>query len=313
MLIFVPVCRLFAQGTAITEKDTAWHKGGFININFSQVSLSNWAPGGESSISVIGLANVYMNYLTTRTTWENTLNLGYGLTKSGEDPVHKFEDKIDFVSKYSHVIKGKLSYAGLVSFQSQFQPGYKYYPNDSNVLLSRFFSPAVVLVSVGLEWKPADYFSLYFSPATGKFTFVNDQNLADQGAFGVEPAVFDPVTGAVIKEGENTRVEFGAFVSAKFKKEIMHNVSLESKLDLFDNYTDKDADNKKNVDVNWTVLVTMKINKFLVASLGTELVYDHNTPVPLYSKDANGQKFQDGTGPRTQFKEVLAVGFSYKF
>src|SRR3954471_22797503 len=86
------------QTPAITEQDTAWHKGGFVNINFSQVSLSNWAAGGESSISAIGLANLYINYLTTKTTWENSLVLGYGLTKSGDDPVRKFEDKIEFQS-----------------------------------------------------------------------------------------------------------------------------------------------------------------------------------------------------------------------
>lgn len=295
------------------DKDTSWQSGGFVAINFSQVSLSNWAAGGENSISGVGLVNLFLNHKTLKSSWENTLNLGYGLTKSGDNPVRKFEDKIDFLSKYGHVAKGKLFYAAMVNFQSQFQPGYNYYPNDSSVLLSRFFSPATVLASIGLDWKPKDYFSLYFSPATGKFTFVNDQNLADAGAFGVDPAVIDPNSGLILKKGKNIRAEFGAYLSATFKKELVKNVTLETKLDLFDNYTDKVSSNKKNVDVNWKVLVSMKINKFLVASVGTELIYDHNIPVPLFSKDANGDKFQSGTGPRTQFKEVLAVGFSYKF
>ncbi len=305
---------LIAQDSApaVSEKDTAWRANGFFNINFSQVSLSNWAAGGENSISGVGLASVSMNYITTKTTWENALNLGYGLTKSGDNPVRKFEDKIDFLSKYARRIKGKWSFAALVNFQSQFSPGYKYYPNDSNVLLSEFFAPAVLLVSVGFEWKPVDYFSVYISPATGKFTFVNNQALADQGAFGVDPLTVDPVTGETTR-GKNLRSEFGAYASLRFKKEVMHNVSIESKLDLFDNYTDKVSSNKKNVDVNWATLISMKINKFIVASIGTELIYDHNTPVPLYSKDATGEKVLSGTGPRTQFKEVLAIGFSYKF
>lgn len=294
------------------ERDTSWKSGGFVAINFSQVSLSNWAAGGENSISGVGLVNLFMNYRSIKSSWENNLNLAYGLTKSGDNPVRKFEDKIDFLSKYGHVAKGKLFYAALLNFQSQFQPGYYYYGNDSNTLLSRFFSPAYLLVSLGLDWKPADYFSLYFSPATGKFTFVMDQDLADQGAFGVDPLTVDQNTGEITK-GKNIRSEFGAYLTAKFKKDIVKNVTLETKLDLFENYTDKVADNKKNIDVNWTVLISMKINKFLVASLGTELIYDHNIPVPLYSKDINGNKFQSGSGPRTQFKEVLAVGFSYKF
>ena len=143
-----------------------------------------------------------------------------------------------------------------------------------------------------------------------------DQDLADQGAYGVDPAltVLDSNGNVISKtDGKNIRSEFGAYVSIKFKKDLFKNVNLETKLDLFDNYTDKVASNKKNVDVNWTVLISMKINKFLVASVGTELIYDHNIPVPLYHKDADGLKVQDGTGPRTQFKEVLAIGLSYKF
>lgn len=296
-----------------TKTDTSWKSGGFVTLNFSQVSLNNWAAGGENSISGVGLVNLFINYATLKSYWENSLNLAYGVTKSGESPVRKFDDKIDFLSKAGRQIKGKLFYAGLVNFQSQFQPGYNYFPNDSSVLLSRFFSPATLLASIGLDWRPADYFSLYFSPATGKYTFVYDQDLADGGAFGVDPAVIDPTSGNIITNGKNIRAEFGAYLSAKFKKDIFKNVNLETKLDLFDNYTDKVSSNKKNIDVNWTVLVSMKINKFLVASITTELIYDHNIPVPLYYKDVSGQKVQDGTGPRTQFKEVLGVGFSYKF
>ncbi len=309
-MMIILLCAAFISRAQ--EKDTSWQSGGFVALNFSQVSLSNWAAGGENSISGVGLVNVFLNYKTTKMAWENSLNLAYGLTKSGDNPVRKFEDKIDFLSKYGRQATGKLFYAAFLQFQSQFQPGYQYNANDSNILLSRFFSPAYVLASVGMDWKPASYFSLYFSPATGKFTFVNDQDLANVGAFGVDPAEFDS-SGILIKEGKNVRTEFGAYLAATFSKEIVKNVTLASKLALFDNYTDKVTGNRKNIDVNWTVLISMKINKFLVASLGTELIYDHNIPVPLYSKDAAGVKYQSGAGPRTQFKEVLAVGFSYKF
>lgn len=301
--------------STVVNADTSWKSGGFVALNFSQVSLSNWAAGGENSISATGLVSLFMNYQTLKTSWENSLNLGYGLTKSGDAPIRKFEDKIDFLSKFGQKAKGKLYYAALVNFQSQFQPGYSYNTDNSRVLVSRFFSPATMLASVGLDWKPTDYFSLYFSPATGKFTFVNDQDLANAGAYGVDPAIIDTTGGVttIITEGKNIRSEFGAYVSISFKKEVVKNVSIESKLDLFNNFTDKVASNRKNIDVNWKVLISMKINKFLVASISTELIYDHNIPVPLYYKDAAGLRVQDGTGQRTQFKEVLAVGLSYKF
>ncbi|MBK6838589.1 MAG: hypothetical protein IPG90_10190 [Bacteroidetes bacterium] len=68
-----------------------------------------------------------------------------------------------------------------------------------------------------------------------------------------------------------------------------------SKLELFNNYTDKDKDNVKNIDVNWEVGLLMKVNKFMTASVLTQLIYDANTIA------------------RTQFKEVIGVGVGYKF
>lgn len=302
-----------AQDSAQAELDTAWRTGGIINLNFNQVAVDNWAEGGDDLISGAGFVHLSLDYITRKKTWENYLDLGYGLSKQEGDQVKKIDDRIDLNSKYGRLASGKLYYSALLNFHTQFSKGYDYLDNDSNVLLSNFFAPAVLILSVGLDWRPTNYFSFYFSPATGKITFVNDQQLADQGSFGVEPAEYDLITGARIKEGENIRAEFGAAIAITFKKEIVHNVLLDTKLGLFENYTDKVVSNRKNIDVNWTVLLTMTVNKFLNASIGTTLIYDHNTPVPIYGKDADGQKIQTGTGPRTQFKEVLSIGIGYKF
>ena len=60
----------------------------------------------------------------------------------------------------------------------------------------------------------------------------------------------------------------------KFKKDIFTNVTLASKLELFNNYTDKDKDNAKKIDVNWETGLLMKVNKFMTASILTQLIYD---------------------------------------
>ena len=56
----------------------------------------------------------------------------------------------------------------------------------------------------------------------------------------------------------------------------------------------------------------MKVNKYITASVYTQLIYDDNTPVPLY-EGTGLTKVASGFGPRTQFKEVIGVGFAYKF
>jgi len=85
-----------------------------------------------------------------------------------------------------------------------------------------------------------------------------------------------------------------------FIKVIMENVSFNTKLELFSNYLEE----TENIDVNWETKIEMKINKFLSASIVTNLIYDHD--IIIADKDGH-------IGPRTQFKEVLGIGFSYKF
>ena len=281
---------IFAQNA---EPDTSWKKGGFIGINFNQVSLSQWAPGGDNNLSLSSAVNLFANYEKDKTIWSNSLDLAYALIKTSSDPIRKSDDKIDFTSKYGYKIgEGKWYYAALLNFKSQFAEGFKY-PDDSNVV-SKFMSPAYLTLALGLTYKPTDYFEVFLSPATGKWTFVNDQTLADAGAYGVKAA--DIENGVLVPgSGENLRSEFGAYLNMKFKKDIMENITFMTKLELFNNYTDEDKDNAKNIDVNWETSLIMKVNKFITASVIAQLVYDANVV------------------QRTQYKQVIGVGFGYKF
>ena len=273
--------------------DTSWKKGGFVNVNFSQVSLNQWAQGGENSLALASSASLFANYAKDKTSWENSLDLAYALLKSGSLPVRKNDDRIDFTSKYSRLMKGKWSYSALLNFKSQFARGFNY-PDDSNIV-SKFLSPAYLTLALGFNYKPVDYFEVFISPATGKFTFVTNQILADAGAYGVDPATTDANGIPQPGTGKNLKTEFGAYLNLKFKKDIMTNITLITKLELFDNYTDKDKNNQTNVDVNWETGLNMKVNKLINVTVATQLIYDDNII------------------KRTQFKEVLGVGIGYKF
>ncbi len=129
---------------------------------------------------------------------------------------------------------------------------------------------------------------------------VNDQRLADEGAFGVTPAEYD-ADGNKITDGEMVKFQFGANVKASFKKDIMKNVNLETTLELFSDY----LLNPENIIVKWDVMLDMSINKFLSAKLTTNLIYDDNIVI----NDKSGNPL----GPRTQFKEMFGLGFGVKF
>ncbi len=270
-----------------------WKKGGVGSLNFNQVSFSNWAAGGENSISVGAFGNLFANYKKQKTTWDNTLDVAYGLNKIGEASLRKSDDKIDLNSKYGRLAINKWYYSALINFKSQFTDGYNY-PNDS-VIVSRFLAPAYILLSIGMDYKPNDDFSFYFSPVTGKITVVNDQKLSDNGAYGVD-------------SGKTHREELGAYITFAFKKEIMQNVTLGTKLDLFSNY----SHNPQNIDVNWDAMLALKVNKYITANISTTLIYDDDTKIPIMKK-VNGVDTQVGEGKRAQFKEVLGIGLSYKF
>lgn len=307
-LFFLSPCCCFSQSnTAINAADTLriWKKGGTGAINFSQAAFSNWAAGGENSVSAAALLNLFSNYKSPQTSWENSLDLAYAFIRANKTPLRKSDDKIDFTSKWGYKAGKQLFYAALLNFKSQFTAGYNY-PNDS-VVISDFLAPAFILVSTGIDYKPRDYVSFFVSPATGKITLVNNQTLANAGAYGVAEALFD-TAGIQTTAGKKVRYEFGALVSLKFKREIVKNISLAAKANVFSNYF-KDP---QNMDVNADLLLNLKVNKYIAASISATLMYDHDTPVPIYT-DVNGVKTQTGTGPRTQFKEVFAIGFSYKF
>ncbi|WP_306642284.1 DUF3078 domain-containing protein [Sanyastnella coralliicola] len=281
--------------------DTSWKKGGTLGLNFSQVYLENWAAGGQSSLSGTALVNLFANYSKGKASWDNTLDLAYGLLRQGEEGVLiKTDDRIDFASKYGYKAGKKWYYSALLNFRTQFAPGYALVdgvPDESNII-SDLLAPAYTLASLGMDYKPNNKFTAFISPATYKMTIVMNDSLADIGAFGVDP-------------GENFRSEIGGYVRAAYNTAVVENVSFLTKIDLFSNY----LNNPGNIDVNWEVLISMKINEFMNATVSTQLLYDDD--IALQKKDEvfndEGVLIDSGRGPGVQFKEVLAIGFSYKF
>ncbi|TXB64386.1 DUF3078 domain-containing protein [Vicingus serpentipes] len=312
LMLLVSTSIVFSQhteGEKILKKQHAdtipdgWKTGGIISVNFTQVSLTNWAAGGNNSISLNAITSLYANLKKGNSTWDNTLDLGYGLLKQGDEGLRKTDDKIDFMSKYGKKARKHWYYAGLVNFKSQMAPGYNY-PDDSTQI-SKFLAPGYLLGAIGMDYKPNDAFTLFISPFTTKMTFVNDKKLADDGRFGVDAAVYDDF-GVLITEGKRFRAEYGGYLRAILNKDLMENIKLQTKLELFSNYTE-DPD---HIDVNWEVLIALKVNKFVSATISTQLIYDHDVDIAV---DRNDDGLIDGVGPRTQFKEVLGIGLTYKF
>jgi len=269
------------------ESDTSWKSKYEASLGFSQTTFTNWATGGENSLSTNAMLNIFKNYAKGNVSWNNYLGLAYGVNINQTAPkVRKNNDKIDFVTKGGLYACKNWDYAGLFSFSSQFDKGFNY-PNDS-VHISKFMAPGYFQLSIGLNYKPVEYFSVFISPIGARLTVVNDKSLTSrpEGAYGIY--------------GDNTTLwQIGGSVNAIFKKDIMKNVNLMSKLDLFSNY----LHNPQNIIVRWENNLLMKVNKYISLTFTSMLIYDDN----IKYTDPEGITH----GPRTQFRETFALGFAY--
>lgn len=313
VLLFGTIYNAEAQNDTLPKKDTTyWTKGAVVNVNFSQVGLYNWAAGGENNVSVGSLFSSFANYKKGSTSWDNLLEMAYGSVKPGEKSFRKTEDRFELNSKFGHLAINKWYYSALFNFRTQFADGVDYTNENNPTIISSALAPAYVTLGIGMDYKPNDDFTIFASPLTGRITYVGWQSLADKGAFGVEKAQYDETTGDLLVKGKKTRYEFGAYFKMNWKKEIMKNVTFKTNLALFSNYLDR----PQNIDILWDVLLAMKVNKYITASITTNLIYDNDIDITQYSKTVNpvtGNRDVIGYGPRTQFKQVVAVGFSHKF
>lgn len=281
-----------ASGRSITKdaQDTIpkkWKKGGVFGINASQGSLSNWAAGGEDfSLSINSALSFFAFYKKNKHSWDNTfdLNLGYVETTSLGD--RKNDDRFDLLSKYGYALNSKLNLAGLFNFRSQLFKGYSYDGDDVKTLSSAFLSPAYILVSPGLDYKPNADLSIFVSPITARWTIVRDDTLSAQGLYGVDP-------------GKHSNAEFGAFATISYLKELSKSINYKSRLDLFSNYDRK----PQNVDLYFTNVLNVKLSRILSLTWSVDMIYDDDTRLFGENKDEAG----------LQFKSLIGVGILAKF
>jgi hypothetical protein len=279
------------KGIKKDAADTAskiWKKGGMFSLNVNQGSLSNWSAGGDKfTFSLNAFLNTYAFYKKDMHSWDNNLDLAYGVINTTSLGHRKASDRIDLTSKYGYALTQKLNLALLGNVRSQFAKGYSYLKdmsgNDSASLTSKSFSPTYVLVSLGLDYKPNADLSLFFSAVTGRWVIAGDP-------------VIGPIYGVPV--GKKAKSEFGAYFSANYLKKISTNITYKGKLDLFSNY----RSNPQNIDIFFSNALTAKISKYINFSLNLDIIYDDDT------KNVNPAK-----GPAPQILQLMGIGFAYKF
>jgi len=282
LVLMLGTTMIFAQEEK--EEKQSWESKGNFRFLFNQSAFSNWVAGGQNNIAGNISLDYDFNYVKDDYTWDNKIIASYGLTKSKNN---EFEIKTDDRFEYNSLMGWKASkywsYSLLVSFKTQFTKGYKYGKDENGKEIrteyTNIMSPANILIGPGMLWQKSPNFKFNIAPLTTKLVIVDkNYTLPNKAYFGVE-------------EGKSMRFELGFSASGYLKFDLMENVSMEQILNLYANYLDE----FKNVDLDYTMNINMKVNKYISTNFIFQTIYDDNA--------------YEGF----QIREVFGLGFNYEF
>ena len=280
----------------LPDDSLKWKKGGDVSLNFAQTQLSNWIAGGENSLSFSSTANLFANYKKDKMIWENYAFMAYGIVKAGDRKAVKNSDQINMGSRVGYQAAKSWYYTAALLGRTQFAPGYRY--SSDTVRVSTFLAPAYLYLSLGLDYKPTDRFSVSFAPAMGKATFVRSDDMEILRSSGIPQNLID--------DGKKARYEFGGGIvfnlnGSYFSKTVTYS----SQLELFSNY----FDNPQNLDVVWDFQFRVALTKFVSAGVRINMMFNDSQKTYLTLPD--GTKEQHGA--QLQVKEYFEIGLFYAF
>ncbi|QAR30038.1 DUF3078 domain-containing protein [Ornithobacterium rhinotracheale] len=277
--------------TAIQNNDTVdgWKKGGTFSLLFNQSAFSNWVAGGTNNVAGNANINYDLNYKKGAWTWDNKFILAYGLSKNEGQEFRKTDDRLEINSLLGRKAFNNWSYSFFANFRTQFTDGNDYNrANYEDYPTSGFMKPAYLTFGPGLMYKKNDNFKFNLAPLTSKLTVLSGKVYTWDGT---QFRSSDEVETFGVKAGESTRYELGFYAAGYYKVQLMDNVSMENILGLYSNY----LDNPQNIDLDYTMNLVMKINKYLSTNLTVQTLYDDNAYKGL------------------QVREVFGLGFNLNF
>lgn len=271
---------VFAQNDTVQTPDSDWKRGGVAKLLFNQAAFSEWASGGQNSISLSFHTDYDLSYSKNGWRWDTKFLGDFGLTKlSGTTFLRKTNDRFDLQSFLGKEFSDTWSYSTVFGVKTQFARGYKFGQdangNETRTLRTHFFSPVYIKLGVGLYWKKSKNLWVNIAPFTQRLTLVSRKFTMDlpegKEYFGV-------------RKGDNHRFELGASVNALYKFSPMENMTLEQRLGLYSDYLDK----AENVDVDYQIAAELEVNKYISTNLILQLVYDDNAVQRLQVREVFG-------------------------
>lgn len=270
-------------------KKRHWIRAFNVSLQFSQAYISpNWYQGGKNNLNVLGQIyyNVKLNQeFHPNLLFETTAQYKLGMNNAPDDEYHDYninEDILQVNSTFGYKAARSWYYSVTGQFKTQLLNSYK--PNSPD-LKSGFLSPGDLTVGVGMTYnhtnkKKTFTFDASINPLSYNLKICTNSEI-DPGRYGIE-------------EGRTTASNYGSNTELKLFWKLCYNITFRSRMFAFSDYESFYAD--------WENTLVFEINRFLTTELRANLRYDTETP----ACDSPSWK-------KLQIKEILSIGFAYKF
>lgn len=260
------------------------------SLQFSQAYISpNWYQGGKSNLNGILFLqyNIKLNEAFHKNLiFETNVQYKLGVNNAPDDEVHDYnisEDLFQVNTKFGLRAWKRWYYSITGQFKTQLLNNYKF---NSEELKSAFLSPGELNVGVGMSYNYANKkgnvnFAANINPLSFNWKVcVNDEKL--------NPAWFG------IEAGHRGIKQYGSNIELTFRWKLARNIDYNSRIWAFTNYEVTQGD--------WENTINFSINRYLSTK-----IYGHLR----YQSDA--RRFEDTHWHKWQFKEILSIGFNYRF
>lgn len=281
IILIISFTSLQAQETIVVPDTlSGWNYGWVAGLNGAQASYSNWSQGGVNNIAVSANSTFRTYYRDGKFSYGFLLNTRYGKTRIDGEGTRKTDDRLSIRNRFLYDLgtdSSDFSVYGNINFRTQFDRGFDYGagPDDGDLLISNFFSPAYVSQNVGMLYSPGDYFS--FEAGAGlRQTIVSDENVLENNDYGL-PA------------GDNFRNEAGINLGASYQQNIASNLLMSVNAETFTNVNKS----LSSTDVFFSSEFIGQINSLINTTLRFDIVYDDD-----FSKEI-------------QLRQSLTVGISF--
>ena len=260
-----------------------WTKKANALLQFSQNYVSsNWYQGGNSNFAFLSIITGETNYDNRKNIqWDNRFEWRTGLSSIVGNTKRKVminDDILRYNTKFGLKAGGNWYYSVSGELSTQLFDSYKSITSDE--FKGRLFTPVRANLGVGMDYKYKKIFSLMLAPVAFKYIYMSDTANVNPNLFG-------------IKKGENKLKQIGSSFRAQLNIVPARNWNLDSKLTFYTDY--------KKVEIDWEIVNNFIINRFLTTRISINPRYDNTIILK------NGEK------TKIQLKELMSIGFSYRF